>query len=134
MKRCPECRRDYFDDSLLYCLDDGTALLEGPSSFEPRTEIISGESKPGETIHTSETKVFSSNPSATIPSKSRTPLVAAAVGGLLLFVAAGYGVYRYAVTSPTPPQRNATKLSIQGLTGDGKTREAVISPDGKLLA
>src|SRR5690348_3378136 len=32
MKRCPECRRDYFDDSLLYCLDDGTALLEGPGS------------------------------------------------------------------------------------------------------
>jgi hypothetical protein len=23
MKRCPECRRDYFDETLLYCLDDG---------------------------------------------------------------------------------------------------------------
>src|SRR5215467_1895234 len=33
MKRCPECRRDYYDDSLLYCLDDGTALLEGPASL-----------------------------------------------------------------------------------------------------
>src|SRR5215211_3274454 len=32
MKRCPECRRDYYDDSLLYCLDDGSALLEGPAS------------------------------------------------------------------------------------------------------
>jgi TolB-like protein/Tfp pilus assembly protein PilF len=32
MKRCPECRRDYFDDSLLYCLDDGAALLEGPAT------------------------------------------------------------------------------------------------------
>ncbi|PYS87757.1 MAG: hypothetical protein DMF62_11305 [Acidobacteria bacterium] len=32
MKRCPKCRRDYFDDSLLYCLDDGSALLEGPAS------------------------------------------------------------------------------------------------------
>jgi TolB-like protein/Flp pilus assembly protein TadD len=32
MKRCPECRRDYYDDSLLYCLDDGSALLEGPGS------------------------------------------------------------------------------------------------------
>jgi pimeloyl-ACP methyl ester carboxylesterase len=30
MKRCPECRRDYYDDTLLYCLDDGNALLEGP--------------------------------------------------------------------------------------------------------
>ncbi len=32
MKRCPECRRDYYDDTLLYCLDDGNALLEGPAS------------------------------------------------------------------------------------------------------
>jgi len=31
MKRCPECRRDYYDDSLLYCLDDGSALVEGPN-------------------------------------------------------------------------------------------------------
>jgi hypothetical protein len=34
MKRCPECRRDYFDDSLLYCLDDGSALLEGPAFID----------------------------------------------------------------------------------------------------
>ncbi len=32
MKRCPECRRDYYDDTLLYCLDDGSALLEGPAN------------------------------------------------------------------------------------------------------
>jgi TolB-like protein/Flp pilus assembly protein TadD len=29
MKRCPECRRDYYDDTLLYCLDDGSALVQG---------------------------------------------------------------------------------------------------------
>src|SRR5690349_7647506 len=31
MKRCPECRRNYYDDSLSYCLDDGTSLLDGPA-------------------------------------------------------------------------------------------------------
>ena len=42
MKRCPECRRDYYDDSLSYCLDDGTALLEGPSSVgDSATAILS---------------------------------------------------------------------------------------------
>ena len=46
MKRCPECRRDYYEDSLLYCLDDGNALLEGPASGsgagdEPATAILS---------------------------------------------------------------------------------------------
>jgi adenylate cyclase len=45
MKRCPECRRDYYDDTLLYCLDDGNALLEGPASGsgaadEPKTAIL----------------------------------------------------------------------------------------------
>ena len=50
MKRCPECRRDYYDDSLLYCLDDGSALLEGPLlagtnvfSNEPATAIFVSE-------------------------------------------------------------------------------------------
>ena len=33
MKRCPECRRDYYDDSLIYCLDDGNSLLDGPASY-----------------------------------------------------------------------------------------------------
>src|SRR4051794_1719351 len=52
MKRCPQCRRDYFDDSLLYCLDDGTPLLDGPSSspgpVEPQTAILEETSPPNE--------------------------------------------------------------------------------------
>ena len=62
MKRCPECRRDYFDDSLLYCLDDGAALLEGPASVEPATAILSGEEK---------TRIQSNQPSG--PSFQTTP-------------------------------------------------------------
>jgi TolB-like protein len=42
MKRCPECRRDYYDDTLLYCLDDGTALLEGPASGDTAPTAIFG--------------------------------------------------------------------------------------------
>ncbi|MFN2413117.1 MAG: hypothetical protein ABR535_08725 [Pyrinomonadaceae bacterium] len=42
MKLCPQCRRDYFDDTLSFCLDDGSALLEGPASVdEPATAILS---------------------------------------------------------------------------------------------
>ncbi len=45
MKRCPECRRDYTDDTLLYCLDDGNALLDGPTSMhESATAILSDRS------------------------------------------------------------------------------------------
>ena len=37
--------RDYYDDSLSYCLDDGSVLLEGPSSnpsftVEPATAVM----------------------------------------------------------------------------------------------
>ncbi|MGQ0541570.1 MAG: hypothetical protein ACT4O9_06950, partial [Blastocatellia bacterium] len=62
MKRCPECRRDYYDDTLLYCLDDGNQLLEGPgvsvppavagkafsSDEEPQTAILHSTAAPGE--------------------------------------------------------------------------------------
>ena len=46
MKRCPECRRDYYDDTLLYCLDDGNALLEGPASGRRETKDGSPENEP----------------------------------------------------------------------------------------
>jgi len=45
MKRCPECRRDYYDDSLMYCLDDGVKLLEGPALPETQTAILPGDAE-----------------------------------------------------------------------------------------
>ena len=42
MKRCPECRRDYYDDTLLYCLDDGNALLEGPANRSEPGAVATG--------------------------------------------------------------------------------------------
>ncbi|MCC6329459.1 MAG: PD40 domain-containing protein [Acidobacteria bacterium] len=45
MKRCPECRKDYYDDSLLYCLDDGSALVQGSVTDEPATALLRGEDK-----------------------------------------------------------------------------------------
>lgn len=50
MKRCPECRKDYLDDSLLYCLDDGSALVQGTVGDEPVTAILSGERRSGEDL------------------------------------------------------------------------------------
>lgn len=40
MKRCPECRRDYYDDTLSFCLDDGARLLEGPATDETNTRML----------------------------------------------------------------------------------------------
>ncbi|HEV8590844.1 MAG TPA: hypothetical protein VGQ55_01980 [Pyrinomonadaceae bacterium] len=41
MKRCPECRRDYYDDTLSFCLEDGAPLVYGVSEDEPATAILS---------------------------------------------------------------------------------------------
>lgn len=42
MKRCPACRRDYTDETLNYCLDDGAVLVDGPSSGNEQVTAILG--------------------------------------------------------------------------------------------
>jgi serine/threonine-protein kinase len=42
MKRCPECRRDYYDDTLNFCLDDGAQLLDGPALSDQYTVVMPG--------------------------------------------------------------------------------------------
>src|SRR5580765_8082157 len=40
MKRCPECKRAYNDDSFDYCLDDGATLVYGPGNSDPTATAI----------------------------------------------------------------------------------------------
>jgi TolB-like protein/tetratricopeptide (TPR) repeat protein len=47
MKLCPDCRREYYDETLFFCLDDGARLLGGPGTGPlvmptdlPRTEVL----------------------------------------------------------------------------------------------
>jgi TolB-like protein/Tfp pilus assembly protein PilF len=105
MKRCPECRRDYVDDSLLYCLEDGAALVQGsvPSADEPATAIISSPHITAE----DPTRSFRSSdiPSGTIPAipqdqnKSKTKLyLGVAAAAVLIFVAGLFG-YRYYISA-----------------------------------
>jgi len=104
MKRCPECRRDYFDDSLLYCLDDGSALLEGPatasSTDEPATALYHStdaaeEGPTREQIPTTERTAVPRNGIPHIPKswirKGLLPGFLLALIGLVAF--AGYRYY-----------------------------------------
>lgn len=118
MKRCPECRRDYYDDSLRYCLDDGSALLEGPASGDAPTAFISGDAEPA-TRHF-QTSLRSS------PRKNRMlsgVAVALAIGG----TGVGLAVYKYR----TPSDMTSRSIRIERVTTDGETTTAAISPDGK---
>lgn len=42
MKRCQKCKAEYFDDSLEFCLEDGTRLIQVASSItsNEKTEVL----------------------------------------------------------------------------------------------
>jgi TolB-like protein/Tfp pilus assembly protein PilF len=96
MKRCAECGRDYNDDSLSFCLDDGKELLFGPSTIdEPATAMLSSPD-----LIEAGTRRFTSDdltPTAAVinkPSNSNS-LIAAALGFVLIsaLALAGYMYY-----------------------------------------
>jgi len=96
MKRCPECRRDYYDDSLLYCLDDGSALLDGPASLpndEPRTALLHDVSSPNEAATMAQ--VNATAVSTAQPRSKLVPIaIAIAIGVLAIGGYFGYRSYR----------------------------------------
>jgi TolB-like protein/Tfp pilus assembly protein PilF len=95
MKRCPECRRDYYDDSLSYCLEDGAVLVSGLPD-EPATAILSGDARTDEQATRTFGRSVEENGSGQIrsaerPEKSRALFVAgAAVILIALLGVAGY--------------------------------------------
>ncbi len=130
MKRCPECRRDYTDETLNFCLDDGTALLEGPSSTEePATAILSALDAPTQAqIHTTEAELPSglrgaaerqslSAHRAAEPQGRRLKLI-----GILSMVAAvvigGFVGYRYLGSTNANEIRSIAVLPFENRNSD----------------
>lgn len=98
MKRCPECGRNYNDDSMSFCLDDGSELLFGPASVsdpgaggapvgaspsgvqvatgfpsdEPQTAILHSTAAPGEAP--TRAQIHTTEQTAALPSGIREPL------------------------------------------------------------
>lgn len=102
MKRCSQCRRDYYDDSLVYCLDDGARLLDGPAASGEETAVLHIHDLPTEAsipaaLLTNQAAIRPTLPMAAQTGNWRTRrrwwlpavLVTAAV------VAAGVGLYAY---------------------------------------
>ncbi len=136
MKRCPECRRDYYDDTLLYCLDDGNALLEGPatasSADEPATAILSGPGAVETGFPPSESPTVQLQTPATAggSERSKRRLVAVATIGLVLVIGGiGFVAYKFWARVDKPLQA----MKIERLTTNGKSTAAAISPDGKYV-
>ncbi|MEO7659451.1 MAG: hypothetical protein ABIV48_07540, partial [Pyrinomonadaceae bacterium] len=102
MKRCPECGRNYNDDSMMFCLDDGAELLFGPASMdEPATAILHESIPPGEAA--TRAQIHMTDQTAVLPTGTGEPvsktrgfdkrLIAAPLLAVLIAVG-GYFGYR----------------------------------------
>lgn len=140
MKRCPECRRDYYDDTLLYCLDDGNSLLEGPASVdEPATAILDITAQPIEAD--THAQITTAVPTSVLPSGGGSVskrgfdrrLLAAPVL-LIIIGGAVFGVFKLFIWRETPEGlSNAANMRITRVTATGKANRAAISPDGNYI-
>src|SRR5687768_3071907 len=129
MKRCPECRRDYTDETLNFCLDDGAALLDGPGSefgaSDTPTAVLHTVDLPSERPTLRDTSVEHAAGSGS----STKWIVGAAV---LALIAAGayWFVGRDAPQPASLPQPKLTQITV----ADGIEAYPTWSPDGTKLA
>src|SRR5687768_11675701 len=132
MKRCPECRRDYTDETLNFCLDDGTRLVDGPAADESATVILS-EPGTGETgIPPSESPTVQLQTPVTVDGsgRSKRKLLAVAIIPIVLVIAGvGFAVYKFWARTDKPLR----VMKIERLTTNSKSSAAAISPDGKYV-
>jgi Tol biopolymer transport system component len=138
MKRCPECKKDYRDDSLLYCLDDGAELVQGSMTDEPATAILSGDRASGEDLTKALHVAQTTDNSLTLRlpaflSLERLPWLLIALLAIALVGAIGYSFRGSRQTAQAADLVKST-FHIQPparLAGFG---QIAISPDGKNIA
>lgn len=141
MKRCPECRKDYLDDSLSYCLDDGAALVQGSVTDEPATALLRGEDKtwPLEPTSAHGTDGKEKLPSLRVMRYSilKWPAVFAVVAAMALTAYLFGRAGSFSGAGAIPRRANiaiSTPLALGKYCPLGVGRTAVaLSPDGSLL-
>src|SRR6185503_18399002 len=130
MKRCSECRRDYYDDSLLYCLDDGSALLEGPATAESQTAILNSDQFSSEPATRSFDQVHStaatSFDSGAHTASKKNSLIAGIVG-VVFITALGIGSYFYYGRSST---NQISSIAVMPFVNDSGSADIEYLSDG----
>lgn len=149
MKRCPQCGREY-DNTMMFCLDDGAELLYGPAKGEPpasaggqfgdepQTAILHSTVSPGEAptraqIHTTErTAVFpqgaEAEPRESLGGLSEKQSFSArqakpliAAVAIVIILVGGFFGYRY-FNAPDNEQVNSVAvLPFENRSGSGDT-------------
>ena len=134
MKRFPECRRDYTDETLNFCLDDGAPLVDGPALIDgPVTAILSTHETEAPTRTFDSPKQNAKEIAAAGPDRGgiRRNTIIAALS--IVILAAGFAFYRYAFQAK-PSVEHFKNVKFDRITAEGSVESAVISPDGKYIA
>lgn len=121
MKRCSECGRDYNDDSLMFCLDDGAALLFGPrskqnSADEPATAILD---QPALSQLVTEPRIHHQSPAAKAKTFDRRLLLAPVA--LAVIVLGGFFVYQYFGSTKSGVINSIAVLPFENRSGSPDT-------------
>ncbi|MEO6052253.1 MAG: hypothetical protein ABIP78_13110 [Pyrinomonadaceae bacterium] len=136
MKRCPECRRDYYDDTLSFCLEDGTPLVQGSvpigqiSEDEPATAILHttdavGEAPTRAQIHTTEQTAVLPSGVAEAPKRGFDKRLLA-IPFLLAIIALG-GFFGYKYFSPT---KQIESIAVMPLVNESGNADVEYLSDG----
>lgn len=126
MKKCPQCGRVYNDDSMSFCLDDGSELLFGPGlssgeADEPQTAILHSIDAPSEAatraqIHAKDQTAGVETPAA----KGFDRRVVLAPVALAVILLGGFFGYRY-LNSSSGQINSIAVLPFENRSGSGDT-------------
>jgi TolB-like protein/Tfp pilus assembly protein PilF len=122
MKRCPDCRRDYTDDTLSFCLEDGAPLVSGvptASSFagEPETAILPDAPISSERA----TRTFGARTPTSCQTRISGKLIAAVAVLAATLAGAAYFGYRYLESSGPEQINSIAVLPFENRSGTSDT-------------
>ncbi len=143
MKRCPECGREY-DNTMMFCLDDGAELLYGPAMSEPpaspggqlgeepQTAILHSTAAPGEAatraqIHlTDQTAVLPTGTGEIVPKPRGSDKRLLAIPFMLVIIAIG-GFFGYKYFAPA---KQINSIAVMPFAYDNGNADVEYLSDG----
>ncbi len=117
MKRCPSCNTQYTDDTLKFCLQDGTPLVSGSESETPtvvlgETETVAARVAAGQQSQV--TQIAAAMP----PAKRSKTSVFVIAAGVLVFAVMSVGAIVATLLRNFPGPAAATNINISTPTPD----------------
>jgi hypothetical protein len=112
MKRCPKCNREYRDESLKFCLEDGTPLVSPLRPEPPPTEVLPAPLSATQASVETIPSYSNAQPYAPPPDRRRTNpfLITGMIAIVLLLIALVAIAAIYVIQHSGPANSNNTNL------------------------